>query len=40
MPAPLSKAHQARDRAVDRRYRSEKCETDRQRVEYLFNFFE
>jgi hypothetical protein len=40
MPAPLLKAHQALDRAVDRCYRPEKFETDRQRVEYLFALYE
>lgn len=36
MPAPLLKAHQALDRAVDRCYRPEPFPSDRARVEYLF----
>jgi hypothetical protein len=35
MPAPLQKAHQELDRAVDRCYRPEAFTSDRQRVEYL-----
>jgi hypothetical protein len=40
MPAPLLKAHQSLDRAVDRCYRPEPFHTDRQRVEYLFALYE
>jgi hypothetical protein len=40
MPAPLLQAHQALDRAVDRCYRPEPFESDRQRVEYLFALYE
>lgn len=40
MPAPLLKAHQALDRAVDRCYRSEKFTSERERVEYLFQCYE
>ena len=40
MPAPLLKAHQQLDRAVDRCYRSEPFPSDRHRVEYLFAFHE
>lgn len=40
MPAPLLKAHQALDRAVDRCYRSEAFPSDRHRVEYLFALYE
>jgi hypothetical protein len=40
MPGDLLKAHQALDRAVDRCYRSEAFESDRQRVEYLFALYE
>ncbi|MGD0059161.1 MAG: DNA methyltransferase [Verrucomicrobiia bacterium] len=40
MPAPLMKAHQELDRAVDRCYRPEAFDTDRQRVEYLFALYE
>lgn len=40
MPAPLLKAHQALDRAVDRCYRSEPFPSDRHRVEYLFALYE
>ncbi len=40
MPAPLLKAHQALDRAVDRCYRPEPFENDRQRVEFLFALYE
>ncbi len=36
MPAPLLKAHQQLDRAVDRCYRPELFPSDRHRVEYLF----
>jgi len=40
MPAPLLKAHQALDKAVDRCYRKEKFTTERERVEYLFQLYE
>ena len=40
MPAPLLKAHQMLDRAVDRCYRKEKFETERERVEFLFGLYE
>jgi len=40
MPAPLLKAHQALDRAVDRCYRPEPFASDRHRVEYLFALYE
>ena len=40
MPAPLLKAHQQLDRAVDRCYRSEPFSSDRHRVEYLFALYE
>jgi hypothetical protein len=36
MPPPLVKAHTALDAAVDRSYRKEKFDHDRQRVEFLF----
>ena len=40
MPAPLLKAHQNLDRAVDRCYRAAKFETERERVEFLFGLYE
>jgi hypothetical protein len=40
MPAPLLKAHQELDRAVDRCYRPEAFDSDRQRVEFLFALYE
>jgi len=40
MPAPLLKAHQALDKAVDRCYRKEKFANERDRVEYLFQLYE
>ena len=40
MPANLLKAHQALDRAVDRCYRKEPFENDRQRVEFLFALYQ
>ena len=40
MPAPLVKAHQALDRAVDRCYRPEPFPSDRARVEFLFALYE
>jgi len=40
MPPGLVKAHQALDRAVEKCYRSEAFESDRDRVEYLFKLYE
>ncbi len=40
MPPRLAKAHEALDRAVDRCYRKEPFQTDRQRVEFLFALYE
>jgi hypothetical protein len=40
MPPTLAKAHEALDRAVERCYRKEPFESDRQRVEYLFALYE
>jgi hypothetical protein len=40
MPAPLLKAHQQLDHAVDRCYRPEPFPSDRHRVEYLFALYE
>ena len=40
MPKALRDAHRALDRAVDRCYRPEKFDTDRQRVEFLFGLYE
>ena len=40
MPGVLLKAHQALDRAVDRCYRKEPFENDRQRVEFLFALYQ
>jgi LSD1 subclass zinc finger protein len=40
MPPALAKAHEALDRAVERCYRKEPFESDRQRVEYLFALYE
>ena len=40
MPPPLLKVHQSLDRAVDRCYRKEPFETDRQRVEFLFALYQ
>jgi hypothetical protein len=40
MPAPLLKAHQTLDRAVDRCYRPDPFPSDRHRVEYLFALYE
>jgi hypothetical protein len=40
MPAPLLKAHEQLDRAVDRCYRSEPFPSDRHRVEYPFALYE
>jgi hypothetical protein len=39
MPPRLAKAHEALDRAVDRCYRKEPFQTERQRVEYLFALY-
>ncbi len=40
MPEDLLKAHRALDRAVDLCYRKEKFESDRERVEFLFDLYE
>lgn len=40
MPEPLLKAHQKLDRAVDRCYRVKKFESERERVEFLFQLYE
>ena len=40
MPPALAKAHEQLDRAVDRCYRKDLFETDRQRVEFLFTLYE
>lgn len=40
MPAPLLKAHQTLDMAVDRCYRSKPFKSERERVEYLFQLYE
>ena len=40
MPAPLLKAHQELDRAVDRCYRPDPFPSDRHRVEFLFALYE
>jgi hypothetical protein len=40
MPQPLLKAHRALDAAVDRCYRSQPFETERQRVEFLFGLYQ
>jgi len=40
MPAPLLKAHQQLDRAVDHCYRPEPFPSDRHRVEDLFALYE
>ncbi len=40
MPAPLLKAHQTLDRAVDQCYRSTKFDSERERVEFLFQRYE
>ena len=40
MPADLRKAHQALDRAVDRLYRRSGFDSDRERVEHLFQLYE
>ena len=40
MPAPLLKAHQALDHAVDRCYRAKPFKTESERIEYLFQLYE
>jgi hypothetical protein len=40
MPKPLRDAHRALDRAVDRCYRPQPFDSDRQRVEFLFSLYE
>ncbi len=40
MPKALRDAHHKLDRAVDRCYRPERFDTDRQRVEFLFRLYE
>jgi hypothetical protein len=40
MPPALAKAHAALDRAVDRCYRSQPFDSDRQRAEYFFALYE
>ena len=40
MPPALAKAHAELDRAVEKCYRPETFESDRQRVEYLFALYE
>lgn len=40
MPAPLRKAHQALDRAVDRLYRKQAFASDRERAEHLLALYE
>jgi hypothetical protein len=40
MPADLAKAHAKLDRAVDRCYRSQPFANERNRVEYLFKFYQ
>lgn len=40
MPPRLVRAHEQLDRAVEKCYRKEPFETDRQRVEYLFELYE
>jgi hypothetical protein len=40
MPPKLAKAHEALDRAVERCYRKEPFQSDRQRVEFLFALYE
>ena len=39
MPDTLLKAHQALDKAVDRCYSSRRYESERERVEYLFDLY-
>src|SRR5262249_43496057 len=40
MPGELFRAHRTLDRVVDRCYRTEKFESERERVEFLFRFYE
>lgn len=40
MPAALAKAHAELDRAVEKCYRPEPFDSDRQRVEFLFALYE
>jgi hypothetical protein len=40
MPPELLKAHTALDRAVEKCYRAEKFNSDRERVEFLFGLYE
>ncbi|MCD6250545.1 MAG: class I SAM-dependent DNA methyltransferase [candidate division Zixibacteria bacterium] len=40
MPRPLLKAHQALDKAVDRCYRPKKFDSERERIEFLFDLYE
>src|SRR5438876_1117204 len=40
MPAALRRAHDALDRAVDRCYRAQPFDSERQRLEFLFNLYE
>lgn len=40
LPATHLKAHKELDRAVDRCYRKEKFETERERVEFLLGLYE
>ncbi|MEK7794509.1 MAG: type IIL restriction-modification enzyme MmeI, partial [Candidatus Hydrogenedentota bacterium] len=40
MPGDLLKAHRALDRAVDRCYRKEKFDSERERIEFLFRLYE
>jgi hypothetical protein len=40
MPAPLRRAHEQLDRAVDRCYRAQPFTSERQRLEYLFGLYE
>lgn len=40
MPLPLRKAHQLLDRAVDLAYRRQPFDTERHRLEYLFNLYQ
>jgi hypothetical protein len=40
MPASLSKAHHALDKAVDRCYRSKAFGDEQERLEFLFEMYE
>ncbi len=40
IPPVLRKAHQANDRAVDRLYRAKPFDSERERVEHLFELYE